>query len=1020
MTSLRTALSTSLVIANLLGSIPVIAQSTSGTGMDSSSPSDQTGSEQPIDPTSVDQPASADGGSGPEIVVTGTFIPGTAENAALPVDVLGEQELSNRGMPSTLDLIKALPSSSGVIGDTNQFDSRSSGAEGSGSINLRALGPERTLVLLNGRRMSVNPIAATANGAVDTNLIPSAAISRIEILKDGAAAIYGSDAIGGVVNFITRDNQDDLLLAADYRFIDGSDGDYTLAASLGKDLGPLQLFLSAGLQHRSQLKAYQRDFVRVTYLENPNGGYTAIGNPGTYVPLGANFGAIGAPRRDVNCGALRGFPGLNGSTPVCYSQSVQFDNLVEEETRYQVFGSASYEFSPAITAYIEGLYARTKVPRALTGPAQAPVQLPGVEATGIPALAGRFFVPTTNPGYQSYVAANPGVFPAGTNGVQLVAYRPFFLGGNPLYDDTGGAESERQIEAFRISGGIRGDLSPSLSYDVAATYMEDTNNRTSSDVLVNRFQLALVGLGGPGCDSAPAVPGIQGTPGVGGCMYFNPFSTAIASNPAQGGINPQFNPAVTNSRELVGWFYQEFASRSQSRLFVVDAVFNGRTGVKLPGGEMAWAAGVQYRKSWYENRSFGIGDQNEYPCLATPDFLVTNCAVKNGPLSFLNVVQPTSLQGDVYAAFAELNLPVLDSLSFQAAGRYEDYGGGIGSTFNPKLAGKWELVDWLAFRGSVSTTFRGPPLLATATTPATTLQNVRGIFRAIDAYGDPGLKPEKATAFNVGLLVETGGFKGSIDYFKIKLKDSITVEPIGSIASALYPTNTTNRCSDPAYSELLARFSFQDLNGNGTADDCVAANIARVRVNIINGEPVTIDGLDLSVSNVFPLFGAGALTIGADATWTMHYKVAALNLGSIPLSPAFDAVGKLNYQTVAYPLPEWKGSTYVNLEAGRHNARLTGRYFDGYTDQREDIFSPSVNYSTNGTLVSLPQGKNISPWTIFDFTYRLEIPGNMQLTISVDNIFDKNPPFVRLNYSYDPFVANGLGRTSKVGVSKRF
>ena len=139
-----------------------------------------------------------------------------------------------------------------------------------------------------------------------------------------------------------------------------------------------------------------------------------------------------------------------------------------------------------------------------------------------------------------------------------------------------------------------------------------------------------------------------------------------------------------------------------------------------------------------------------------------------------------------------------------------------------------------------------------------------------------------------------------------------------------------------------------------------------------------------------------------------------------PLSPAFDAVGKLNYQTVAYPLPEWKGSTYVNLEAGRHNARLTGRYFDGYTDQREDIFSPSVNYSTNGTLVSLPQGKNISSWTIFDFTYRLEIPGNMQLTVSVDNIFDKNPPFVRLNYSYDPFVANGLGRTTKVGVSKRF
>lgn len=955
-----------------------------------------------------------------DIVVTGSFIRGSAENAALPVDVIGEAELANRGTPSTLDLVKALPSSSGVLGDTNQFDSRSSGAEGTGSVNLRALGPERTLVLLNGKRLAFNPVPATSGGTVDTNLIPASAISRVEVLKDGAAALYGSDAIAGVINFITRTDQRGFAVAADYRYIDGSDGDWTASASWGGRLGDINLFLSAGYQHRSQLKTYKRDFVRKRYLENPNGGYTAVGNPGSYVPLGPAFNAIGTPRRDVNCASLNGFPGFSGTTPVCYSQSVQFDNLVEEEDRYQLFGSASYEVSDAVEIYAEGLFASTSVPRNLTSPSQAPVQLPSVEPTGVAGLAGRFFVPASNPGFQSYLAANPGVFPVGTAGVQLVSYRPFFLGGNPLFDNTGGAEGSRKYRAFRTTAGVRGDLGSDIGYDVSATYMEDVARAKYNDVLIDRLQLALVGLGGPNCDSAPATPGIQGTPGVGGCQYFNPFSTAVRQNPVQGGVNPQFNPAVANSLELADWFYKEFRYRYKSTLFVVDAVLNGKLGINLPGGEIGWAIGGQYRRSTYRSTSSDLINVNVTPCLATPDFNVTNCTTRNGPFGLYNAVAPSRVKGDVYGVFAELSLPMLDTLSFQLAARYEDYGGGIGSTFNPKFAGKWQTTDWFALRGSISTTFRGPPLIATDLTPRTTLQNVRGIFRAIDTIGDPNLSPEKATAYNVGALVETGGFRASIDYFKFKLRDSITVEPLGALAAALYPTNTTNRCADPAYAAVLARFTFQDLNGNGIADDCAAANIARVRVNTINGSTVTTDGLDFAASYAIRDLLGMRVTVGADATWSLNYDVGALSFGNVPLAGAFDAVGKLNYQTVAYPLPEWKGQAYLNLSAGPQNLRLTARYFDGYTDQRTDIFSPSVNYSINGTLVALSQGKQIPSWTVFDATYRLELPDQWQVVASVENIFDKDPPFVRLNLSYDPFVANGLGTTLKFGVSKKF
>src|ERR1044071_9313823 len=130
------------------------------------------------------------------VIVTGSYIRGTAEDAALPVDVISAEDLAKQGSPSTLEMIKGLSVSNGVLGDTNQFDSRAQGSEGSGSVNLRGLGPQRTLVLLNGHRMAMNPFAIAAAGAVDTNTIPAVAIGRVEVLKEGAAATYGSDAIG--------------------------------------------------------------------------------------------------------------------------------------------------------------------------------------------------------------------------------------------------------------------------------------------------------------------------------------------------------------------------------------------------------------------------------------------------------------------------------------------------------------------------------------------------------------------------------------------------------------------------------------------------------------------------------------------------------------------------------------------------------------------------------------------------------------------------------------------------------
>jgi iron complex outermembrane receptor protein len=967
------------------------------------------------------QTAPDDGGTVEEVVVTGSHIRGTPENASLPVDVIGREELEKQGAPSTLDLIKALPVSSGVLGDTNQFDPRANGAEGSGSINLRGLGSERTLVLLNGRRLASNPVANGGGGVVDTNLIPVAAIGRVEILKDGAAATYGSDAIGGVVNFITRTGQNGGELGVDYRHIDGSNGDYTVAASYGFKAGRLDGFLAAGYQHRSELRVLDRDFSNPDYLDNPQGGYTAVGGPGSYVPLGAGFTAIGPTQRDVNCASLDGFAGFSGTTPVCYSRSTQFDNLVEEENRYQLFSSLNFEINDNLTLYGEAFYAYTDVPHRVTTPSQSFNQAPTVEAAAAASLAGRLFVPTSNPGYDSYVAANPGIFPAGTTGVQLVSYRPFFLGGNPLFDGTGGSQDSRQYEAFRLSGGLKGTFGNGVGFDFALTYMEDESRRTSSDVLVNRLQLALRGLGGPGCDSDAATAGIQGTAGVGGCQYFNPFSTAISANSATGAGNPQFNAAAGNSNDLISWFYKSYSQQARTTLMVADLVFDGETNFELWGGKIGWALGGQYRTDTYEASASSLFNTNETPCVATPDFFVTNCASQTGPFGFVGTARPTDLSGDVYALFGELSLPVTDTIQVQLAARFEDYGGDVGSTFDPKLAVRWQATSWMALRGSVGTTFRGPPRTSLDPNPQTSLQQIRGVYRTVDTYGDPGLQPETALAYNVGVLFDAGGFRGSIDYWGFDFENPITAEPIGAFASALYPTTSTNRCMDPAYAAIRARFTFNDLNGNGTDDDCAAANIARVRTQVVNGSPVSTSGLDFSASYLWSDVLGGNLTLGADASYVLNYDIDAMSIEGIPVSTAFDAAGKLNYQTTAVPLPKWRGAAYLAFSSGPHDLRWTVRYVDGYEDQRTDIYSPSVNNSAvAGVAIALPQGKNIDRFITHDLTYRVELPWRITASATIENIFDEDPPFVRLNLSYDPFTANPLGRTFKIGLRKKF
>lgn len=962
-----------------------------------------------------------------EVVVTGSFIRGTPEDAALPVDVIGAEELQKRGSPSTVELIKALSVSSGVLGDTNQFDSRAQGSEGSGSVNLRGLGSQRTLVLLNGRRLAINPLAAAGAGIVDTNIIPAAAIGRLEVLKDGAAATYGSDAIAGVVNFITKKNFDGLEVAGDYRIIDGSNGDYGLNATWGKTWDNGNMLVSAGWQHRSKLSVAERDWASTPYLTNPEAGWSAAGNPSSFIPLASTTSGM----RDPSCQGLGGYPGFSGLTPVCYWHYTPFDNLVEKSNAVQVYGEINANLSSKTKFHVEVLYAHTDVPDWNTSPSYAALAVPTIEVAPAAALAGRYFVPASNPGLIAFMAANPtvqltslatgltttspsAIFAAGALNV---ANRPFGIGGNPKFD-YGPSIGARAFDAFRVSADLKGEFDNGIGWEMALTYSQEIGVRTGYDTLVNRFALALQGLGGPNCDSNPSLAGIQGTPGVGGCMYYNPFASAIPSNAITGVANPGYNAALANNKDLVDWFFKKLSTKQSSRLFVGEAVLNGRTNISLPGGDIAWAAGVQYRRSFFKADYNDISNALVNPCVNTPDFGVTTCtgSARNGPFMFLGVGTPSDNQSDVMAGFGELSLPITETIQAQLAARYETYGGAIGSTFNPKASIRWQATPWMALRASAGSTFRGPPDPLTTTTSVTSLQGILGVFRAVDIFSNPDLKPEKAKTYNFGLLFNVGDFKASVDYFMFDFENPIVAEPVAGITNALYPNGAAgaNNCANPAYAALVARFTFNGACGTPTT------SIARLKTFYVNGAGVKNSGFDFNAEYRFKDVIGGDLTLGGTATYVQKYEVGESQVEGITVEKAFDAVGLLNYQTTVVPIPQWKGDVFAEWSAGPHNLRLSVHYIDGYTDQRIAPFAANAYKDSSGAGVTISAGKEIKAQVLTNLAYRVFLPWDTTATIAVTNLFDKDPSYARLDLGYDPFTGDPLGRTYKFGLRKKF
>ena len=907
------------------------------------------------------------------VTVTGSFIKGTPEDAALPVDTLTADELKLEGNPTITELIRNLGVSSGTDGQSNQFSSN--GLEGTANINLRGLGPGRTLVLINGKRQTFSPygIGEQAQLFVDTNTIPSAAIGRVEVLKDGAAALYGSDAIAGVVNFITRDDLEGLEISGDYSSFDGSDGEYNVSASYGWQGENSSWVTTVGYSFRSEASLIDT-LGTPTITENEVAGFSSLSNPGRYVVIGATGTPIGAVV-DAGCTDVGGV--IHPTIGDCRFQFTQYDNLVEEEERLNIFSEFNHTFSSGVELHIEGMYATTEVPEWKTSPSYPPQVLTSQ------------FLPATHPGYQQYIADNPGTALDSGIGALFIG-RIFGWGGNPM---TGGAgEGYRKYDTMRLASDLSGEFENGISWDVGLGYSRTEGERASPDAYINGLTAALSGFGVCADPITGAIP-TGAVPGQGGCEYYNPFSNGIPANGVTGAANPNYVAGLENTATLADWLIDDVGSKAETSLLTFDTVFSGASGVQAAGGEVGWAAGFQIRRENYKVDPFVQNDLDVNPGPGG-----------NGPFSFLAGANSADEEQTIYAIFGELQIPLYDDIDVQVAVRYEDYGGDIGSTFDPKVAAKWQVNDFFALRGSAQTSFRGPTLNQT-TGRFTTLQFIAptSAFKAVDTFSNPDLKPESAFSFNVGGIFENDdGLYVSVDYYNFDFSDPIIVEDHNPIVDAAIAALATATTDDDG---ILNRVEFNDpLNPSATT-------ISRVITNITNGPDIKTSGIDLRIEKSWNI-GSSQITAGTDATYMLEYEVGDFGIEDIIIAGG-DRVGQFNRSNFSRSLPQWKANFYLNYNWdapwGNNNLRAVVRHVDSYKDERGD--TTPLNNRDDSTLDAM---------TTVDLYYLAELPHEFELGLSVANVFDEDPPYAQFDTNYDPYTHSPFGRTFKVSLRKSF
>ncbi len=730
-----------------------------------------------------------------EIVVTGSFIRGTPEDAPSPVTVIDRDSIQEQGASQIWDLIRNLEVNQGS--DTSVAGSNdASQLQGTASVNLRNLGGNSTLTLINGKRFTPAAVVTSSGQEfVDLNTIPLVMTDRVEVLTDGGSALYGSDAVAGVVNVIMRTDFEGLELFADTQGVQESGGTYeqTFSGIWGTSFndGDTRLVISAEQFERDPVPLADAQYYDPTRIIN-NG---AVGAFRVNSPLGAGFnpayinpalsqqqtierlglgesvaGTRGLVFGDPLCETLSGdlgpfyndnrFTGVGRRNANCYEDNTANQFIAIGQERTSAAMSFEHTFSESAEFYSFFTYSDLETVREWDGIAFSRTN----HLVFNPFQLGALSTLIGNPYVAAPAANNPNLASNGGFG------EGYYGGGVQV----GWPRSTEDILTTNTTSGaqmgLRGELEgmgfndTALSYDVSLAWSDSSIEQNYATMIRDRTENALNGLGGPNCtpngtpnfpvDATPfgALAGLWATVfpgyvlntresaslaltstnhGQDGCMFFNPFLTALT------------NPDLANPKELTDWMTGRInRADKRNQLLVFDAVVSGEM-FEMTGGTAQFAAGVQRR----ERDASGIAPEINLPGLTVikgyDAFGVPNqfeSEITNN-LECAQCIFNFDDSRSINAAFVELSLPFAENVETQVAFRWEDYGGNIGGDISPKVALSWRPTEDILLRGSYSQSFRAP--------------NIGVVNQAFEAFGTNLQDPLRNQAVRAGLLPAT-------------------------------------------------------------------------------------------------------------------------------------------------------------------------------------------------------------------------------------------------------------------------
>jgi outer membrane receptor protein involved in Fe transport len=914
-----------------------------------------------------------------EITVTGSRIKKKDFSSNAPVATVGVEQIEMTGTVNTESLLNTLPQAVPGLDRTSNNP-----GNGTATVNLRGLGSNRTLVLINGTRV----VPTGSGGSVDINTIPNALIENIEVLTGGASAVYGSDAIAGVVNFILKDDFEGVNINAGFeQTFDGDAGIWSTDLTLGANTadGRGNVTLNFAYTDREELFQGDRDFSFFAQFDDGegnlyNGGSSGI--PGTSIFSGAledfsptSFGVT----FDQN-GNIREFDTSSGPGNDFYNYApVNYIQL--PQTRYQTTALGHYDLSERVTVYGRGHFTSSFVPQQL---AATPIFQSGTQVT----LDGNPFLTPLSQQVLSD-AFGDGVDTSG-NGIDDTG--TMFVRRRML--EVGERRDEGTFTSFSLLGGIKGDISESWSFD---GYYQVANVNGSStqngNVDRNRFLQALI--------LDPADPTQCANPAAGGstvaCAPMNIFGEGNISPEAAAFVRTAVASAFDYGQDIIG-------------LNFTGDLF----GLELPGGEIGVAVGYEHRQERFDFRP--------------------SQALASGNIAGFNGAPPVSGGFTVSSYYAEAYLPILsgvtgfDQLDLELAFRSEDYNTS-GSIESYKVGASWAPVESFRFRGGFNRAVRAPSIgelfspqgenFPSATDPCSALgaptaateaiciatgvpANVVGTpainlaagqVRAVTG-GNPNLLPEEADTYTVGFVFQPDFIEGlnlSIDYFDILIDGYIT--EFGGGASQVLTNCYTN--ANPADGGVGSPWcSVVNRRSDGTID-----NISLSSANVAEQ---TLKGFDILATYDFDLFD-GDMRINYVATVTQESNFTAYEGAETD-----DCSGAFGQTICGEPLPEYKHRATATWS----NDNLTGMLSWRYVGEVDDDDPSFLNYA-----------EKIDGFNYFDLSGTYRFTDNYSLTVGIDNVADETPPLLGDNQEQAntyPATYDVFGRTYFVRMSAEF